>query len=254
MVRPFSVWMLLGLALAVLATGAGWRRAAVAVAWPVGVLVLVFVPWTIRNAVEMDGFVVSSTNMGDTLCLDRNLDATGRFRWADHDGCVDPRPARGRAQQREHEEGDRLRDRPSRPRAAADRPPRALHVRARPRRHHRDRDVSVTEPIFTDGQRDLLETRRRRLVLRGARRRRARAATAGPRQPPTRTPARAGHICSTAGHPLVAVGQPAVPPAPHPLLRVERGGAVSWRPVVLLPRLWTTRSDPQGSPAGSAQA
>jgi hypothetical protein len=28
--------------------------------------------------------------MGDTLCLDRNLDAKGGFRFADHDGCVDP--------------------------------------------------------------------------------------------------------------------------------------------------------------------
>jgi hypothetical protein len=37
-----------------------------------------------------DAFVPSSTNMGDTLCLDRNLEAKGGFRFADHDGCVDP--------------------------------------------------------------------------------------------------------------------------------------------------------------------
>jgi hypothetical protein len=48
------------------------------------------VPWTVRNAVRMDGFVPTSTNTGDTLCLDRSLDAKGGFRWADHEGCADP--------------------------------------------------------------------------------------------------------------------------------------------------------------------
>jgi len=54
------------------------------------VVVVALTPWTIRNAVALDAFVPSSTNMGDTLCIDRNEDATGGFRWADHDGCVDP--------------------------------------------------------------------------------------------------------------------------------------------------------------------
>jgi hypothetical protein len=40
--------------------------------------------------VQLDAFVPSSTNMGDTLCLDRNLDAKGGFRFADHDGCAPP--------------------------------------------------------------------------------------------------------------------------------------------------------------------
>ena len=89
-VRPFSAPMLVGLLGAVLAVGAGWRRALAAVSIPVIVLVVVSAPWTIRNAVRLDAFVPSSTNMGDTLCLDRSLDATGGFRWASHDGCVDP--------------------------------------------------------------------------------------------------------------------------------------------------------------------
>ncbi|MGH9112092.1 MAG: ArnT family glycosyltransferase [Acidimicrobiales bacterium] len=88
--RPFSVPLLLGLAVAVLAVGAGWRRALLAVSVPLLVLVVAFTPWTIRNAVQMDGFVPSSTNMGDTLCIDRNSEATGTFRWASHDGCADP--------------------------------------------------------------------------------------------------------------------------------------------------------------------
>lgn len=89
-VRPFAAVLLVGLAAALLAIGAGWRRTVAAVAVPSAVVVAMSLPWTIRNAVVMDSFVPSSTNMGDTLCIDRNLDATGGFRFADHDGCVDP--------------------------------------------------------------------------------------------------------------------------------------------------------------------
>jgi 4-amino-4-deoxy-L-arabinose transferase-like glycosyltransferase len=89
LVRPFSAPMLLGLLLALLATHVGWRRTLAALSIPVLVCVAAFVPWTVRNAVQLDAFVPSSTNMGDTLCIDRNLDATGGFRWSDHDGCVD---------------------------------------------------------------------------------------------------------------------------------------------------------------------
>jgi hypothetical protein len=90
LVRPFSLPLLLGLLLALVAVRVGWRRVCLALAVPVGVVVVAFIPWTIRNAVVMDAFIPSSTNMGDTLCIDRNRDAYGGFRWADHDGCVDP--------------------------------------------------------------------------------------------------------------------------------------------------------------------
>lgn len=90
LVRPFVAVLLVGLASALLAVGAGWRRATAAVAVPVAAVVLISTPWAIRNAVQLDAFVPSSTNMGDTLCIDRNLDAKGGFRFADHDGCVDP--------------------------------------------------------------------------------------------------------------------------------------------------------------------
>ncbi len=88
LVRPFSLPLVLGLLLALLAVGVGWRRALVATSIPVAVILVAFTPWTIRNAVQLDAFVPSSTNMGDTLCIDRNLDATGAFRWSEHDGCV----------------------------------------------------------------------------------------------------------------------------------------------------------------------
>lgn len=90
LVRPFSAVLLVGLVAALLAVRVGRRRALALAAIPLGVVVLMSVPWTIRNAVALDSFVPSSTNMGDTLCIDRNLDAKGGFRFADHDGCVDP--------------------------------------------------------------------------------------------------------------------------------------------------------------------
>ena len=90
LVRPFSIWLLLGLLLAARVSGAAWRRAVATAAVPLVVVVLMMVPWTVRNLGAMDAFVPSSTNMGDTLCLDRWAGATGGFRVADHEGCVDP--------------------------------------------------------------------------------------------------------------------------------------------------------------------
>lgn len=90
LVRPFAAVLLVGLVGALAAVRVPWRRVVLLAAIPVGVIVAMSVPWTIRNAVQLDAFVPSSTNMGDTLCIDRNLDARGGFRFADHDGCVDP--------------------------------------------------------------------------------------------------------------------------------------------------------------------
>jgi hypothetical protein len=90
LVRPFSVWFLGGLFLAALAVGAGWRKAALVTLVPALVVVGMSVPWVVRNEIRMHAFIPTSTNTGDTLCLDRNLTAQGGFRFADHDGCVDP--------------------------------------------------------------------------------------------------------------------------------------------------------------------
>jgi 4-amino-4-deoxy-L-arabinose transferase-like glycosyltransferase len=89
-VRPFAAVLLVGLVAALLAVRSGWRRTLAAAGLVLLVVVGTSLPWTIRNAVAMDSFVPSSTNMGDTLCIDRNLDAKGGFRFAEHDGCVDP--------------------------------------------------------------------------------------------------------------------------------------------------------------------
>jgi hypothetical protein len=88
--RPFSLPFLLGLVLALVAVGAGWRRTVGALAIAVAPVVLLLVPWTVRNLDAMDAFVPISTNLGDTACIDRSPDADGGFRWAGHDGCADP--------------------------------------------------------------------------------------------------------------------------------------------------------------------
>jgi hypothetical protein len=90
LIRPFSIWFVGALFVATLLAGAGWARSLRVAAVPLAVVALMSVPWTIRNAVRLHAFVPTSTNTGDTLCLDRSMDAKGGFRWADHEGCADP--------------------------------------------------------------------------------------------------------------------------------------------------------------------
>lgn len=84
LVRPFSLLFLGGLVVAFVVAGHGWRRALTAGGVALLPVVLLAAPWTVRNLVQMDGFVAFSTNMGDTICLDRSFEATGRFTWAPH--------------------------------------------------------------------------------------------------------------------------------------------------------------------------
>src|SRR5918995_892852 len=103
LVRPFSIWFIAALFVAALVARAGWVRSCRLAAIPLAVVALMSVPWTIRNAIRMDAFVPTSTNTGDTLCLDRSMDATGGFRFATHDGCADrylPEVERNRANTR----------------------------------------------------------------------------------------------------------------------------------------------------------
>lgn len=90
MVRPFSLPLLLALGVGVVLVRGGWRRALGSVALAALPVVALITPWTIRNFEAMDAFVPISTNLGDTACLDRTLESTGRFTWANHDGCADP--------------------------------------------------------------------------------------------------------------------------------------------------------------------
>ncbi len=88
--RPFSLPFVVGLVLAMVVIKAGWKRTVQAVGLTLLPVVLLLVPWTIRNLGAMDAFVPISTNLGDTACIDRSMDADGGFRWAGHDGCADP--------------------------------------------------------------------------------------------------------------------------------------------------------------------
>lgn len=90
LVRPFVAPVVVGLALACVVARAGWRVAVRTVAVPLVVVAVVMVPWTVRNAVVLGAFVPISTNLGDTVCMDRTLEANGTFRFAVHDGCADP--------------------------------------------------------------------------------------------------------------------------------------------------------------------
>jgi 4-amino-4-deoxy-L-arabinose transferase-like glycosyltransferase len=77
--RPPALALLIAFALAVWAGGVGWRRALVQTGIVLLAVVVVVLPWTIRNAVQMDAPVAISTNLGDNLCIGHNPDATGAF-------------------------------------------------------------------------------------------------------------------------------------------------------------------------------
>jgi 4-amino-4-deoxy-L-arabinose transferase-like glycosyltransferase len=86
--RPFSLSFVVGLVLAMVLAKAGWKRTLRAVGLTLLPVVLLLVPWTVRNLGAMHAFVPISTNLGDTACIDRTMDADGGFRMAEHDGCA----------------------------------------------------------------------------------------------------------------------------------------------------------------------
>ena len=90
LVRPFAAPFVVVPAVAALVAGAGVKRTAVVAASALVPFVLLLVPWTLRNERAMGAALPFSSNTGDTVCLDRSLDAEGGFRFADHEGCADP--------------------------------------------------------------------------------------------------------------------------------------------------------------------
>lgn len=80
LIRPQSTFLALpAIAVAWALSGMGWRRWCARLGVLVAGVVLVVAPWTIRNAVVLDGFVLVSTNTGDNLCMGFNPDTTGGF-------------------------------------------------------------------------------------------------------------------------------------------------------------------------------
>jgi 4-amino-4-deoxy-L-arabinose transferase-like glycosyltransferase len=87
--RPFALPFLAFLAVALLVRKAGWNVTLRSVAVATVPVVLAVTPLTIRNYRAFDAFVPISNNLGDTVCLDRSMNADGGFRWA-VEGCAPP--------------------------------------------------------------------------------------------------------------------------------------------------------------------
>ncbi len=79
LVRPISLGVLPVLVLCWWLPGRDLRSTLRAAAAVVGVLAVALVPWTIRNAVQLDAFVPMSTNTGDNLCIGHSPGANGGF-------------------------------------------------------------------------------------------------------------------------------------------------------------------------------
>jgi 4-amino-4-deoxy-L-arabinose transferase-like glycosyltransferase len=79
LVRPISLMLLPVLLVVLVVAGTRWRLAFGYVGTATLAVVLVLMPWTIRNVQATDAFVPISTNLGDNLCMSRHDGATGEF-------------------------------------------------------------------------------------------------------------------------------------------------------------------------------
>lgn len=75
LVRPFALPVIALVALA--------RRSIRPALAVLAAVIAVQLPWIVRNAVVLEAFVPSSTNAGDTLCIDHRDGGNGRFAFAD---------------------------------------------------------------------------------------------------------------------------------------------------------------------------
>lgn len=79
LVRPISLTFIPVLFIVLVVARFGWTLAIRAIAIALVAVVVVLLPWSIRNIRETDSLVVISTNLGDNLCMSRRTDATGAF-------------------------------------------------------------------------------------------------------------------------------------------------------------------------------
>jgi hypothetical protein len=79
MVRPISLAVLPALAVVWWLDRHDWRVVLRRLAVYVAVVAVFVAPWTVRNLVRMDAFVVLSTNTGDNLCVGHHPGASGGF-------------------------------------------------------------------------------------------------------------------------------------------------------------------------------
>ena len=79
LVRPISLMFLPVLLVVLVVAGTRWGSAIGYAGAATLAVVLVLMPWTIRNFRATDSFVPISTNLGDNLCMSRHTGATGEF-------------------------------------------------------------------------------------------------------------------------------------------------------------------------------
>jgi 4-amino-4-deoxy-L-arabinose transferase-like glycosyltransferase len=79
LVRPISLMFLPVLFVVFVVARFGWSLATRYVGLAALAVVVVLVPWTLRNVRETGSLVVISTNLGDNLCMSRHSGATGAF-------------------------------------------------------------------------------------------------------------------------------------------------------------------------------
>jgi 4-amino-4-deoxy-L-arabinose transferase-like glycosyltransferase len=89
-VRPLAAFLLPGLFLAFRLRPERWRGALRHTAVVGGLMIACVLPWTVRNAIVMPGFVLVTTGSGDALCMTRYDGSDGRFVF-DSPGCLDDR-------------------------------------------------------------------------------------------------------------------------------------------------------------------
>jgi 4-amino-4-deoxy-L-arabinose transferase-like glycosyltransferase len=82
LVRPISLMFLPALLVVLVVARFGWPLAIRYVGIAGLAVVVVLVPWAVRNVRETDSLVVISTNLGDNLCMSRHTGATGGFQAA----------------------------------------------------------------------------------------------------------------------------------------------------------------------------
>jgi hypothetical protein len=90
LIRPFSLPVFIGLGIAALCAGGGWRSALRHLGWASITVLLVLTPLTVRNAFVFGKFIPISTNLGDGMCMSRFPGSDGGFSWANHAWCADP--------------------------------------------------------------------------------------------------------------------------------------------------------------------
>lgn len=79
LVRPISLTFVPVLFVVLLVARFGWSLSARYVGVATLMVIIVLVPWTVRNVRATSSFVVISTNLGDNLCMSRHAGATGAF-------------------------------------------------------------------------------------------------------------------------------------------------------------------------------